>query len=141
MIEAARETVGATRLGALFEPDSLTTHQFLRVYRRTAHSEPEKRLMFAVLSDGVECFQRYLGANNPMHRKLSADAEAWIQSDDSKWPYSFASICEVLNINPSYLRVGLMQWRAAYESKRIPRKRLRAPLRYQYRVRRRRLCI
>ncbi|MGH7926604.1 MAG: hypothetical protein ACREQV_02260 [Candidatus Binatia bacterium] len=97
--------------------------------------------MFAVLSDAVECFQRYLGANNLVHKKLSSDAEAWINSRDSRWPYSFEHICDVLNINPTYLRVGLMRWRATYESQKTRRKRLREPLRYQYRVKRHRVCV
>jgi hypothetical protein len=141
MIEATKVPVGTINLSRLFEPDILSAHQFLTLSRPTRRFEPEARLMFAVLSDAVECFQRYRGAGNPTQRKLSNDAETWIRSEDAKWPYSFERICESLNIDASYLRAGLMRWRATYESEGIPRKRLRPPLRYQYRVRRRRICV
>jgi hypothetical protein len=127
-------------LNALFEPDILCSHQFARASQARGHSEPERRLMFAVLIDAIECFQRYRRAKSLMSRRLAEDAEAWIKSHDCKWPYSFEPICEVLNINPYYLRLGLMQWRATYESKSVPRKKLRPPLRYQYRVKRTRVC-
>jgi hypothetical protein len=97
--------------------------------------------MFAVLSDAVECFQKYVGSDRRGSRKLFDDAEAWINSRDSKWPYSFEFICEVLNINPDYLRMGLTRWRLNQQNREIPRKRLREPLRYQYRVRKNRVCI
>ena len=33
------------------------------------------------------------------------------ESDDREWPYSFVNICEILNLNPGYLRGGLQQWK------------------------------
>jgi hypothetical protein len=92
-------------------------------------------LMFAVLSDAIECFQKYLGATNRHGRVLFREAEAWISSKDSKWPYSFEQICETLRLSPSYLRAGLMRWRVDNEARIGLRKRIREPLRYQYRVR------
>ena len=97
--------------------------------------------MFAVLSDAVDCFQKYLGAKGRRCQNLFDEAEAWIKSQDSNSPYSFEHICEVLNINPAYLRIGLMRWRVTHESHPLRRKRLREPLRYQYRVRQNRVCI
>jgi hypothetical protein len=97
--------------------------------------------MFAVLTDAIECFQKYLGANGRRRRNLFAEADAWICSRDSSSPYSFEQICEVLHINPNYLRLGLMQWRVNHESQKNPRKRIREPLRYQYRVKHNRVTI
>ena len=128
-------------LRSLFEPDILTTDQFLRVFRHHGSFYPEERLMFAVLTDAVECFQKHVGSERRASRRLFSEAEAWINSRDSKWPYSFEFICEVLNLNPDYLRMGLMRWRLNEENKKMPRKRLREPLRYQYRVRNNRVCV
>jgi hypothetical protein len=139
MLEGSIATDGMMNLNSLFEPDILSTHQFSKVSQAGSQSEPEHRLMFAVLTDAIECFQRYRGAKRPANRRLSENAEAWINSRDSNWPYSFEPICEVLNINPCYLRLGLMQWRAIYESN--PRRRLRPVLRYQHRVKRRGICV
>jgi hypothetical protein len=90
--------------------------------------------MFAVLTDAVECFQKYLGANSRRCRAMFGDAETWINSKDSRWPFSFEHICEMLRLSPSYLRMGLMRWRVAHETKKALHKRIREPLRYQYRV-------
>ena len=141
MSEATKSTYATPHLSSLFEPDILTTDQFLRVFRHHGPFYPEERLMFAVLSDAVECFQKYIGTDRRASRKLFNDAEAWINSRDCKWPYSFEYICEVLDLSPDYLRMGLLRWRLNQESRKLPRKRLREPLRYQYRVKHNRVCI
>ncbi len=97
--------------------------------------------MFAVLSDAVECFQRYRNVSSPTDRKLSDDAATWIQNEDSNWPYSFERICEALNINARYLRVGLKRWQAAFDSQKNAGEGLHAPPDYQYRGKRRRVCV
>jgi len=135
MIEATSRSGRVFNIRSLFEPDILTTYQFSKVFREKTHFGPEERLMFAVLTDAVECFQKYLGANSRRCRALFGDAEAWINSKDSRWPFSFEHICEMLRLSPSYLRMGLMRWRVAHETKKALHKRIREPLRYQYRVR------
>jgi hypothetical protein len=139
MIEATRIiSGGASHVSSLFEPDILATHQFCRIFQKKGPFEPEEKLMFAVLTDAVECFQKYLGSKSPRCRALFTQTEAWIRSTESRWPYSFEQICQVLNISPSYLRLGLMRWRLAHEGSKISRQRIRAPLRYQYRVKKQR---
>jgi hypothetical protein len=44
----------------------------------------------------------------------------------------------VLNISPSYLRLGLLRWRLTHEGNKISRQRIREPLRYQYRAKKQR---
>jgi hypothetical protein len=117
-----------------FEPDILCGDQFLRVFRQKSYSEPEQRLMFAVLTDAIECFQKYSNGQSRRARKLFRDAEAWILCRDVSWPFSFDNICEVLDIHPGYLRIGLIQWHVDHVNHRQSAKRLREPLRYQYRV-------
>ena len=70
------------------------------------HLQPEKRLMFAILLDAVECFQEYAEQD-----RLFKDAEQWIFEDDHEWPYSFINICEAVDMNPKYLRKGLLHCR------------------------------
>ncbi len=129
------------RAGSYFEPDVLTSHQYFKVFREKSHFMPEEKLMFAVLTDAIECFQKYLGASSRRYRNVFGEAEAWINNRESTSPFSFEQICEVLNINPNYLRLGLMQWRVTNESQKGPRKRIREPLRYQYRVKHNRVSI
>jgi hypothetical protein len=141
MSESTSRFITPNPLGSLFEPDILTAHQFLRVFRAKGHLGPEERLMFAVLSDAIDCFQKHFGAKSRRCQRLFNEAEAWIRSQDARWPYSFEQICDVLSINPNYLRIGLTRWRGTHEVHKPRRKRLREPLRYQYRARQTRACI
>lgn len=142
MTDAARSrSVREIRSFSPFEPDTLTAYQFANVFRQKSHWGPEERLMFAVLADAVECFQKYLGAQRRRCRNLFNDADAWITNKDSKDLYSFEHVCEALDISASYLRLGLNQWRIDHESSRGSRQRIREPLRYQYRVKNNRVSI
>jgi hypothetical protein len=72
----------------------------------TGDIQPEKRLMLGVLQGAVECFQDYAEQD-----RLFKDAEEWIFEDDHEWPFSFIKICEAVDMNPKYLRKGLLHWR------------------------------
>ena len=124
-----------------FETDILSGYQFFKVFKQKSASDPERRMILAFLSDAIECFQKYANAGNRRGRTLCANAESWINSRDSSWPYSFEHICDVLDINANYLRIGLMQWRIHHESGPGTRRRIREPLRYQYRVKQHRVRI
>jgi len=141
MFEATSRSVREIRSFSPFEPDTLTAYQFANVFRKTGLFEPEEKLMFAVLTDAIECFQKYLGAQSRRCRNLFKEAEAWITNKDSKELYSFENVCEVLGISPSYLRVGLNRWQIEHENTRGLRRRIREPLRYQYRVKHNRVSI
>lgn len=94
----------------IFQPDVLLPSQFFASMKRKVPREPEYRLIVAVLQDAIECFQKHLFARDHKARLLFEDAAEWLASDDREWPYSFVSICEVLNLNPDYLRGGLQMW-------------------------------
>ena len=49
----------------------------------TGDLQPEKKLMFAILLDAVECFQDYAEQD-----RLFKEAEEWIFDDDHEWPFS-----------------------------------------------------
>ena len=86
---------------------------FLENFRRKSYLEPEKKLMLAVLENGVECFQKYALARDRKERLLFQEAEYWVQDTNRDWPFSFAKVCETLGFAPDYLRQGLGQWKAA----------------------------
>ena len=65
--------------------------------------------MLAVLDDVIECFQKYAGARDGKGGRLFREAEEWILERDSEWLFSFDNICDVLNLDPSYIRRGLKQ--------------------------------
>ena len=117
-----------------FEPDIIAPFQYAKMNRRRDHFFPEEKLMFAVLTDAIECFQKFMGAKSRRGRALFKDAEAWILSAENSEPFSFEQICESLRINPSYLRTGLIRWRADRQVRDYPHKLIRERLRYQYRI-------
>src|SRR5579875_408424 len=84
------ELTAEERLAELFQPDVLLPTQFFDRLRRRSEHDGERRLMVAVLED----------------------AEAWIESPDRTWLFSFENICDVLGIDADYLRRGLREWKA-----------------------------
>jgi len=99
------------RVSSLFQPDTLLTEQYLDTYRRKTHLEPEKRLILAVLDDAVACFQKYVSAQKPKEKALFQEVEEWFMEKESDWAFSFENICESLDLDPDYLRKGLVQWK------------------------------
>lgn len=78
--------------------------------------------MLAVLEDAVWTFQKYLLAQDKKRNSLFGEAKEWIMEENSEWPFSFQNICEVLGLNPKYMRQGLVHWRReALVSKRKAR--------------------
>jgi hypothetical protein len=74
--------------------------------------QPECRLLWAVLQEGIETYMKYAHTTNRRGKRLFAEAEHWILQDDPTWLCSFVSICHVVGLEPAYLRAGLQRWRA-----------------------------
>ncbi len=108
----------------LFEPDALLPAQFYAAFRGGSAARGEKRLMFAVLEDALDCYQKYAFAADGYNRQLFADAREWIDCTDRNWYFSFENICETLEINAGYLRRGVQEWlqRAVSDRVRAPEK-------------------
>jgi len=73
----------------------------------------EKRLMLAVLENATEDFQKYVLATDQRGKQLFQDAEEWILDTDTSSLFSFDTICNHLELDPTYMRQGLMHWKAA----------------------------
>jgi hypothetical protein len=106
-----RESIVGERDSRLFQPDVLLPEQFFSTLRRRGPREPEIRLVIAILEDAIDCFQKHLWAREHKARQLFEDSEAWILSEEREWPFSFENICELLDLNPEYLRNGLLAWK------------------------------
>ncbi len=113
------------KLPGLFEPDTLLPIQYFEAMRRKHLLEGEKRLVLSVLEDAVECFMKCIDSSTNKGQRLFRDAEEWITLEDKKWVFSFDNVCEMLDVNPEYLRRGLRDWKArkleAIERARIVR--------------------
>ena len=109
-MEAAYATQEDT-LVRLFEPDLITPDQHRDRICPEATDRPEIRLMLAVMEDAVATVQRYAMEPTRRNQKLFEDAQEWIESTDTSWPYSFENVCTALRFEPETLRRGLRAWR------------------------------
>lgn len=79
--------------------------------RDTVTQTGERNLMLAVLSDGINCFQKHARSTTKAGENRFREVNEWIESRSRVWIYSFENICETLELDPSYLRAGLRAWR------------------------------
>ena len=75
--------------------------------------DAEQALMLAVLRNTVQDFQEHVHAQSAIQKKLFHEAEEWILEKDSDWFFSFENICEALQLQPGYIRQGLLSWKEA----------------------------
>ncbi|HUY20284.1 MAG TPA: hypothetical protein VMV15_13740 [Candidatus Binataceae bacterium] len=99
------------KLPGLFEPDTLLPIQYFEAMRRKHLLEGEKRLILSVLEDAVECFMKCIDSTTNKGQRLFRDADDWINLEDKHWVFSFDNVCEMLDIEPEYLRRGLQRWK------------------------------
>ena len=98
--------VGAPRLAAFGSPtdDAEMAVSFSAVYRRAEPAEGERRLLLAVLEDGIRTLLKHANATRGRARTLQREALTWLLSDAHTDVFAFASICETLEIDPGRLR-------------------------------------
>jgi hypothetical protein len=99
------ELTTSEKIASLFQPTTELAPDYFEKLRQKTLLGPEKRLMLAVLEDALKCFQ------SAKRKRLCEEAEQWILEEGSTWIFSFENICEVLTINPEYLRQGLLRWK------------------------------
>jgi hypothetical protein len=84
--------------------------------RSPVTGQPEKRLLLALLEGAVSDFQKYATASSGRGRRLFFEANAWFKSDATDRLVDFVNICQVLALDPSFVRGGLQRWRTARRS-------------------------
>ena len=94
--------------GLLFQPDALLSESYLETVRRKSYLEPEKKLMLAILEDAVACYRRHGVGCKATERALFQETANWIMDEKAESVFSFQVICEVLGVNPEYVRKGLV---------------------------------
>jgi len=95
----------------VFVPDVLLPSQHADRTGRRRILDGEHRLMVAILEDAIEVYRKQAAARDTRKRHMFEDAEAWIENRDASWIFSFENICTVLDLDPSYIRKGLREWK------------------------------
>lgn len=70
---------------------------------------PETALMYAVLEDAFLCFHKQVETEQRLVQR-AREAEDWFFSDDSRWLFSFVSVCDTLGLEQEYIRIKLKHW-------------------------------
>jgi hypothetical protein len=86
-----------------FELESILRSQFFEGRNKNEALEPIKRLMLAVLTDAVRCYQVGADAQKISRRRAFREAEEWLFRSISDGPFSFENVCCTLGIAPNYL--------------------------------------
>lgn len=84
-------------------------------FRKTIR-EGEERLLLALLENATEDYQKYLHAQDRRGKELFEAAEEWFLESDSPSLFSFENVCDYLQLNPCYMRTGLMRWKATHRN-------------------------
>ena len=100
---------------------------------KSATPEGEHALMFAILENAINDYQKYFIVRSPKQKRQYQEAVAWISGENSDWLFSFDNICENVGLDPDYLRRRLRVWAEKNgwlsghekEDKFFPGKRLR----------------
>ena len=98
----------------IFSPDPLDCLLHESVYggqRGSDDGEALRKLMLAVLQDGIACFERYSFKPSRTNKALFSKEEEWINSNDNGI-FSFNNVCDTLDLHPDIVRKGLEQWKA-----------------------------
>ena len=88
---------------------------------------PERMLAAAVLVDALLYVREH-------HDKAGCQPEvtqdlAWIQSNDTEWPYSFVSLCHQLSLDPDFVRMVVRGWLCGSKREASHQQRRRGTLR------------
>jgi hypothetical protein len=107
----ANHALAEEQTSTVLEADLIVPSQFFDRIKTEGSAQPEKRLMLAVMEDAIATFQKSVSGATRRQRRLLRETEEWIGSGDGSWPFSFENICASLDIEASYLRAGLSQWK------------------------------
>jgi hypothetical protein len=89
--------------------DSSLAQQYFDTMRRGEHLEPEKALLIALLEDAIQSYRKFSGAQDREGKEQFREAEAWLMANDTEWIFSFNNVCDLLNLDPSFIRRGFRE--------------------------------
>ena len=91
------------------EAHALSDEKYSRLCRQPKPGDPERKLMFAVLVDAIQTYQKFADSKSFRGKALYEEEEAWFWSEDSDGVFLFTDICEVFGLNPVFFRWRLRQ--------------------------------
>lgn len=89
----------------------LVAAQPLVVQPRHREIKGEYVLADAVLREAIREYQKFARYQSRRGVKLFRDVDQWFSADDRESCFSFINICQILDLEPTYIRTGLKMWR------------------------------
>jgi len=86
------------------QPDVIVIHEYLHIYRSSTAHTPEIKLIAAVLEDAIDCYLKYHTAKSRRGKRIFSEAAQWILDRNDDWLFGFDNICEMLKLDPNYVR-------------------------------------
>jgi hypothetical protein len=68
-------------------------------------------LVQAILREAIRTYQKYAVKRGHRASRLFREVNEWFSSDDRQWFFSFVNVCDILGLEPTYIRTGLKLWR------------------------------
>ena len=68
-------------------------------------------LVQAILREALRTYQKYALKKGHRASRLFREVNDWFSSDDRQWLFSFVNVCDILSLEPTYIRTGLKLWR------------------------------
>ena len=97
---------------AMIGNDTGTQQRYFDTCRRSEHLEPEKTLLLAILEDAIHCYRKFATVRNRAGREQFREAEEWLMGGGDGWVFAFDNVCDLLGLDPEYVRRGLRQSKA-----------------------------
>ncbi len=101
----------------IFEPDVVLASELDTA--RSGLPEPERMLMIAVLEEAARCLTNYCTTTDRKQRILYEEARDWFASEDRSHLYAFENVCDVLGIDPAWLRRRIFDVRNARRARAL----------------------
>lgn len=78
--------------------------------RANSRMMAEYGLVEAVLREAIREYQKFAGQQGRRGSRLFREVHEWFLEDDRKWDFSFINVCQILDLEPGYIRTGLKMW-------------------------------
>ncbi len=89
--------------------DNLLIDQYMDTFRRSEYLGSEKSLLVAILDDAVQEYRKYDRAHDADGKRRFREVQEWLMQEDDEWIFSFHNVCELLGLDPEYVRRGLSE--------------------------------
>ena len=93
---------------AIVGNDTDAPRRYFDTFRRSEYLEPEKVLLLAILEDAIHLFHKYRGARDRAGKERFREVDDWFMHESNYWLFSFENVCDLLALDPQYVRRGLL---------------------------------